>query len=147
MVDMNSARTPANLWHVSCSHPSGDFIDGMWICAHCWRLLPGRPKIYDMEPVPGCEDGDKRLRQMVSHAPIAEHEGLRLAEFIDMMARRLVAQSTFAMPDARRYAVDILATVGEPFGAPDYDWSVDGAHGIVDDDLSSWGSDGEVGNE
>lgn len=51
------------------------------------------------------------------------------------MARRLVARSAFAMPDATAYAIDLMSGFDFEFGDPSQDWTVESAWEIVREDM------------
>lgn len=132
-----------------CTHPSGDMVNGYWLCGHCYAKLPERPSRLVMEKGKISDsDTPPPPRQMVVHAPIAMAGDMSLATFVEIMARRLIAQTggSFTMPDATDYAVEILRNLDEPFGSPDLDWSQAGAWELVYEDMQCWDCEGERGN-
>lgn len=133
---------------MACNHPNGDSVNGYWVCGQCFQKLPSRPVIYVMRPVTTSEDWDvdgrrRRMRQEAIHAPIAKCEGVTLSQFIDMMARRLVARTRggFHIDDARDYAVECLRSLDETFGSDDMAWDQGAAWDIVDEDMTYWDAD------
>lgn len=135
---------------IECGHKSGDTVNGRWLCASCYKYLNERPRYYRMVRVDaGCHFmSDAPHRQEVYYAPIALARSVTLAEFVKMIAIRLVSQTrgSFDMADAIDYAVEILRNLDEPFGADDIDWSVSGAWDLVSEDMSYWDDDGNDGS-
>lgn len=122
-----------------CNHWGGDTVNGYWLCASCYIKLSERPyKTYS-----GIREGGCPSRQEIVFAPIAEHKGVTLSDFITKLASRLVAVTRGAMStyDATEYAVDLLKSLGEKFSDPSMCWDTDGAWEIVNDDLQYWDND------
>ncbi len=64
------------------------------------------------------------------------------------MALRLIAVTNggFQKHDALDYAVEILRTLGDPFGSNDLDWTRSGARELVAEDMQYWDADGRQSN-
>lgn len=141
---------------MTCAHPSGDHVNGYWVCAQCFQKLEARPVTYVMRRVPciaRIAGADTRwrvptTRQEPVYAPVAECEGVTLSQFIDIMARRFIARTRggFHISDARDYAVECLRSLGEPFGSTDIAWDQGGAWDLVDEEMSYWDADETVSN-
>lgn len=128
-----------------CKHWEGAIVNGYWLCAKCFTKLHERPCVYYRGGLP---NGDIPARQEVRYAPIATAQGVTLAKFIEAMALRLIARTRggFQKPDAMDYAVEILRTLGEPFGSEDLDWTAASAWGLVDEDMQYWDADEPASN-
>ena len=129
----------------SCKHWEGDTVNGYWLCAKCFAKLEGQPRRHYMSRI---ENGDIRSRQEVILAPVAKVGGITLLQFVEMMARRLIVRTggSFQMHEATEYAVDILRSLGEPFGSSDLDWTSASAWDLVDEDVQHWDADEAAGN-
>lgn len=129
----------------ACKHWEGDFVNGFWLCAKCYKKLADRPRrlIKDMMVE------DIGFRQGVIHAPIAKVDGVTLSHFVEFMALRLIAltRGSFVKGDAVSYAMDILGSFGEPFGHKDFSWDQEGAWEIIKEDLQYWDYDGGGPNQ
>lgn len=131
---------------MACNHPSGDTVNGYWLCATCYAKLAERPKHYQMVERKWMSDAPPR--QEVMPAPVAVAQSMTLGRFVKAMALRLVAKTagSMSMADATDYAVDILRALAEPFGSPDMDWSTAGAWELVADDMQYWDGEAAAGN-
>jgi len=131
---------------MTCEHLHGDFVSGYWLCGQCYAKLPARPHWLYMQTGTGLEGEPITPRQKVRVAEIVTAVGgLTLSAFIAAIARRLVVKSggNFGMSDATDYAIDLLESLGEEFGSSGFDWTVEDAWAIVDDDMQDWEQGGE----
>lgn len=118
-----------------CQHKSGDFIEGIWLCGHCFKKLDERPRRYTMAPA--VPDGDF-TRQEVTYAPIMRGEnGMSLAAFVNKMALRLMVRGGLNKADAVSYAIDLLASWADDFKGGAFLDEAD-AWDMVDEDMSYW---------
>ena len=139
---------------MTCNHEHGDNVSTYWLCGQCYSKLPDRPVKYVMRRATA-GDGDfegKVLpkRQIPIYAPIkVADSGLKLAEFVKAIAARLVVQTrgSMDMQVATDYAVSLLESYDEEFGAPDFDWSTDGAWEIVNEDMQYWDGESSASNQ
>jgi hypothetical protein len=125
-----------------CKHERGDYVNGYWLCAACYKKLDDRPRTYIMQK--SLSEQVKGERQEVFVAPIAAiPKGLSLSRFVKAMAMRLISQTrgSFTMADALDYAVEILRNLEEPFGSADFQWTVSGAWELVSEDMQYWDND------
>lgn len=130
-----------------CQHKSGDFIEGIWVCGHCFKKLDERPRRYFTRYFigEGGMDADASVRQEVSYAPIMSGaDGTTLDAFVQKMARRLMVRGGLQKTDAINYAIDLLASWKDEFKGDCFLDEAD-AWGMVDEDMSYW-EDGHAGN-
>lgn len=135
-----------------CKHIHGDHIPILngWVCGKCYALLEKRPQKLGMVPTPA--DGlrlssvPKRRQQAIWEAEIRKSpEGTRLRVFMKWMAHRYMRKGGLAKVDAWRHALESLRMQEEEFGDPDYCWDRGGAADIVDEEMSYWDADENVG--
>lgn len=145
---------------MACMHKNGDMVNGAWLCGQCYSLLPSRPyrtfMVAQMDDgradnrpmVKGGEVGPIR-KQQIAYAPVSVAPGgMTLAKFVAAIASRLIVQTRGGMGavEASDYAIEILRTFGEEFGAPDVDWTAAGAWDLVAEDMGYWDECGAAGN-
>jgi hypothetical protein len=112
----------------NCGHQSGAFVGDLWVCAHCFEMLPERPKKYQ-----GGID-QRAPQQIVWEAPIAmDKKGTTLAQFlkwmIDTIRRRTLW--TVSRHDALKMSLEALKDQGERFGSPHAGWTKSDANGLL----------------
>lgn len=118
-----------------CKHQSGDFIQGMWVCAHCYRPLDGRPKTY------GLGIGHKVKRQEILWmAEIATSGGVPFRRFVGWMVRYLRMRCLFTMSkhEALSQCLEALRDMGEPYGDDGATWDRDDAKEIVNEAICAY---------
>lgn len=145
---------------MTCKHAHGDMVSGAWLCGQCYSLLPSRPyrtfivaQVDEVGPDhrPMVKGGERHQpgKQQIAFAPVsAAPNGVTLAKFVAAIASRLIAQTRGGMApvDASDYAIEILRTFGEEFGAQDVEWTTGGAWDLVSEDMGYWDEDGGGGN-
>ncbi len=117
---------------MNCLHESGDYIHGIWVCAHCFQSLAERPVIYGMAQsrLPASE----ARQQITWQAKIAEDEcGTKFGKFVLWMVGHLRMRSlwTISKDAARRQCLDLLRDMGEPFGSRRAGWAKADAKELV----------------
>ena len=137
----------------TCKHPSGDFIDGVWLCAWCWEKLDEQPRTYGREPMPYTAKDSTggpfeirktivlarpEFRQTMKLAPIAYADEVRLFAFIVMVANRLMDRGGLNRELAIDHAIELLRLQDTRFGDPDFAWDQGGAEELADEDLGWW---------
>lgn len=125
-----------------CQHKSGDFIEGIWVCGHCFKKLDERPRRYFTRyfnlQVDGGDSGEGSSRQEVVYAPIMSGaDGTTLDAFVQKMARRLMVRGGLQKTDAINYAIDLLASLRYEFKGECFLDEAD-AWDMVDEDMSYW---------
>jgi hypothetical protein len=116
-----------------CKHERGDFIDGIWVCADCFRTLDERPKRYALV-TRGYYDGPAARQEIAWEAPIAvDSNGIELSMFVGWMIRFLRARTlwTLSRDEARRLCLEVLRDQGEPYGGKYSSWFRDDAKELV----------------
>lgn len=130
---------------MSCDHMTGDFIDGLWVCAHCFEPLRGRPKKYG--PGPG-HHGKQVPQTIVWEARIAtDKNGTTLCQFVTWMVRYMRIKSlwTISREEARGQCLEVLRDQGEPFGNDGACWGKDDAKELVREGVLAYWDEGPSG--
>lgn len=130
---------------VECKHNSGDFIEGMWICAHCFLPLDRRPVKYGI--VPGRHKGQQR-QDIVWQAKIAICGGVPFRQFLGWMVRHLRLRSQFTIPrhEALSHCLEALREIGEVYGDDGCSWDKDDAKEIVNELICTYWDEGPRGS-
>lgn len=135
-----------------CVHKRGDWIKekGFWLCADCFAKMDARPTRYSMVAQVLGADVKWRgpLQQIAWQAETATADGVTFNDFLRTMARRFMAKTRPRMDrdDAYDMAIAVLQTMasgGDAYGDPAYDWSHDGAREMADDEMQYWEGAGE----
>ena len=123
-----------------CLHPHGDMVDGYWLCGRCYSKLAEQPVRY----LKGKSiNGGEYHIQIPVYAEIRKaYNGWTLSQFIEAMARRLMAKAGFSKADAISYAIDLLRSSEIEFGAGDYAWDTEAAWEFISEDMQYWDQDG-----
>lgn len=103
-----------------CGHPSGAFVGDIWVCAHCFQMLPERPKKYQ-----GGNDWHAP-QQIVWEAPIAKDvAGTTLDQFLEWMVKAIRQRTlwTVSRHEALKMSLEALKDQGERFGSPYAGWT------------------------
>ena len=114
---------------MDCGHKSGDFFGDIWICAHCYKMLPERPKRYG----PSGSDGNGR-QEIIWQADVGKsQEGTKFSVFLVWMVRHIRFKSLFLISshEALKEALGILSETGERFGSPYSSWTKADAKALV----------------
>lgn len=128
---------------MTCKHVRGDWIKekGYWLCADCWGKMDSRPTRYGYAmPILEAKYRTGPLQQIIWQAEIAQADGLTLNDFLRAMARRYMRKTRPPMSrdDAYDAAIDVLRSLGDPYGDIAYSWDGDGARELADDDMQEW---------
>jgi hypothetical protein len=80
------------------------------------------------------------LQQIAWQADIAQADGVTLNDFLRTMARRYMQKTRpqIAKDDAYDAAIELMKSLGDPYGDPAYAWDHDGAREMADDDMQHW---------
>ena len=126
-----------------CTHEGGDYFDGMWICADCYKKMSERPKRYDL----GFLDGTPR-QDIVWEASIATCDGVAFGKFLMWMVSylRLMSLWTISKDEARNLCLDVLSQMGEPYGSKYAGWEKSDAKELVREGIIAYWDEGPSGS-
>lgn len=122
----------------SCKHKKGDTIQGMWVCADCFRPLDVRPIRYRMTPYGRGRDTRQEISWMAEVAK--DNKDTTFGKFVSWMVSHLRLRSlwTISKENARRQCLDLLQMQGEPYGSTEFDWDKSAAKELVDEGIVSY---------
>ena len=124
---------------MSCSHRQGDYVGPYdhWLCGECFQWVEsGRPVKYSAQPTGG---EYWKPQEIIWQAHIVlSHEGTKLSQFIKAAYNRLKHKGGLDNETALAAAIDLARSVGAPFGNTGFDWSLESARELVDDDMQYW---------
>lgn len=121
---------------MTCTHKSGDMIQGSWVCAHCYRILHERPHTLSL----GIGPKGQHRQEIDWMAPIAMVGEVPFRKFVGWMVRYVRMRCLFTMSkhEALQQCLEALRDMGEPYGDDGCTWDKDDAKEIVNEAICEY---------